>query len=196
MRGNLPTIHLEIFGANMRGAGPLPVVLDWDQTRLEVQDYCYLYEKPFAEGQRHGCASWGNASDTYGEIIGLRVEINVVHGATPAVKTLWIGGVPVSFDLRLPDLPKEEEKEATIVQLLFTTPKAPFAPIDGVAFGDRFRVKVVFSADPSRDHEPITLSGEDPNATITVNAVRTDDRRVYLTGAIVVDPPQTTGTGR
>lgn len=112
MRGNLPGLTIDIFGSNMRGAGPLPVFLDWDKTKLEVNYYCYLYEKPFSADEPHGCASWGDPSDTYGEIIGLRAGINVVYGARAGLRTLWIGGRPVPFELRLPNLPKAMQRQA------------------------------------------------------------------------------------
>ena len=183
MRGNLPSMTFDVFGTDMRGAGPLPVVLDWDKTRMEVGSYCYLYEKPFAEGEDHGCASWGDPHETYGKIIGIRVKINVTYGATSGVKTFSIGGVPVSFEARLPPV--------KILSLGFTEPDSPYSPIGDIAFGERFRVRLAFSRDPGHDSEPVSLSTDDPAATIAIDALRTDDRSVYLSEPVLLLEPQT-----
>ncbi len=198
MRGNLPTVFFNVFGANLDGAGPLPVFIDWDKTSLEVQAYCYLYEKPFAEGQDHGCASWGQADATYGDIIGLRVEINVIYGAMPGMKTFWLGGVPVDFELNLPDLPEQiagpsDGAEATLLRVVFTTPDPPFAPLDEVTYGERFRVKLVFDAAPPRDTEPVSLTTDVPDAAIQLDALQTDDPSLFLTEPVLLSPPETDG---
>jgi hypothetical protein len=166
MRGNLPTMVFEIFGSSMHGAGPLPMYIDWEKSKLEIADFCYLYERPFNIGEKHGCASF---SDTfsYGRIIGVRVIVNVFYGALPGIKTMWIGGQPVSFDLHLPELPVELRPNPNIKSISFVGDHDE--TLTSVSKGDRFRIKVVKTSSPTNniDKDWVNLEFSTPDSDET-----------------------------
>lgn len=107
VRGNLPSVAIDVFGANLYGVGPLPVFIDTQGLKLEIGAFCYLFDNPSHQGPGYGCYSWGAPGGGYGEIIGVRAVINVAYGATPGLKEFTIGGQKVSFELLLPTLPDE-----------------------------------------------------------------------------------------
>jgi hypothetical protein len=183
MRGNLPTVRLEIFGTNLYGAGPLPVHLNWDRTKIEIQGYCYLYEGSFGDGP-HGCASWGNPTAIHGEIIGVRVELNVTYGARSGIKRLWLAGQAVAFDLTVPE--DETAEEAELVRIETVSPLAPHEPLSEVGFGGQYRIQLIYDTPPDADTASVTVQDGLSGHEFAVTAYPSGHPLIFRTDVIDV----------
>ena len=72
-------------------------------------------------------------------------------------------------------------------------PDPPHAPLDEVAVGERFRVRLVFSQNPKWDAESVTLKSTPAGEKIEVEAKRTGDPLVFLTEPVLVVLPEAPG---
>ena len=106
MRGNLPGFSLDVYGRGLWGAGPLPIRLSAEG--LEVEAYCYIYPNVPGPDGTPGCHSWGMPATEWGEVIGLRLHLNLFHGATSGARRLSLDGVEVPFVMDLPGHPASE----------------------------------------------------------------------------------------
>ena len=70
----------------------------------------------------------------------------------------------------------------------FIEPEPPYARLESVSVGDRFRIRVVFRKDPEVDAEPVTVRTLDGGAEISVVAKPTDNPLVFLTEPIEAVP--------
>jgi hypothetical protein len=186
MRGNLPGLQFDIFGTGIGGAGPLPLYMNYGRTKIEIDRYCYLYAETFG-GEPHGCASWGNPSAHYGPIIGLRVKLNVTHGATSGTKRFWLAGQPVAFDLSIP--PPSAGEDAELFRIETVGDASPYQTLTQVAPGQRFRVRLVYRRTPDTDAEPVTVRDPANGGDVTVMAYPTDNPIIFMTDPITAGEP-------
>ncbi|MCP4384580.1 MAG: hypothetical protein GY798_24735 [Hyphomicrobiales bacterium] len=189
MRGNLPTIHLDIFGNGFYGAGALPIYMNFDRTRIEVGRYCYIYSN-FFDGERP-CTSWGYPTAEHGQIIGMRVSLNVSHGARSGRKTLWLAGQPVAFDLSIPDPPSANEARLDTIEVVTVAP--PYEPLQSVQFGQPFKVRLVFNQAPGTNSETVIVQDPINQREFTVSAYPTEFSRIFLTDVLTAGEPEAEG---
>lgn len=191
MRGNAPTVTLDIRGTGLFGAGPLPVVLAGEEPGMEVESYCYIYEKPFTEGGEPGCASWGSPSPTYGEVVGLRVAINFFYGARSGDKTLRLHDQAVAFHVEIPeDSQPDEGAELRRIDVVTESPTYGLQPAESLAFDQEFRVMLVFTDDPGTEVESGTVWQELTGQEFAFEAQRTDNPLIYLSEPLVLESPR------
>jgi hypothetical protein len=153
MRGNLPSIKFEILGNNLWGRGPVPIWLP-KETHLEVGDYCYLYERGSKPSNDPPCTSWGDNRQVYGDIVGVRVSLNIIPGFTPGKKTLFLRDQPVPFDLSIVDVPMGALVAAPPANLdgaRIRVLNSDARPIAEIVEGANFRVEAVFPDNRSDD---------------------------------------------
>ena len=95
MRGNRPTFRVDIYGENLWG-----VHYPWidPRTRLELDDNYYIC----GNGERN--AGWTACLGKAGGVVGISYGVNIWNGVKPGTKMLFLDGVPVTFELVVPNL--------------------------------------------------------------------------------------------
>ena len=115
---------------------------------------------------------------------GARYRLHVTYEAEGKVESIH---TPYPRQLRLTR--RKSEKEI-LQRVEIVAPDPPHEPLEEVAVGERFRVRLVFSEDPEVDSEPVILKSSPAGDEIPVVAKRTDDPLVLLTEPVLVTPPE------
>jgi len=95
MRGNRPEFRVDIYGENLWG-----VHYPWidPRTRLELEDEYYIC----GNGERN--RGWTACLGQAGGVVGISYGLNIWNGVKPGTKMLFLDGVPVTFELVVPNL--------------------------------------------------------------------------------------------
>ena len=177
-RSNCDRVWITLTGENLAGAHN--VWID-PASHMEIRDAGWTCRNG---KRREGGAGWTKCAVTAraGDgVAAISLRLVLWDGIKPGRRTLWVNGQPVPFDLVIQGHPDSTKNTNPMVSKVEIVDPATMLPVDTVAVGDSFRIRVTFAADPGR------AIGE--TVTIRTSAGTTRDVRLSGKGRVIVSDP-------